>query len=381
MKVLVLCVDRDNDLGIKTDFEGPVIGREENIKAAIALGLADPEDADTNTILAAISTYDDLKRKGIDAEVATILGDVDVGYNSDIILTKQLEEAIEATAATNAVLVSNGAEDEFIFPIISSRIKVDSVRSVMVKQERSLESFYYHIIKILKDAKMRKKLFAPIAIGLLVYGTISILPFFTLLISGDTQEAINELSSRAAGTFSFILGVFLLQSAYQIGDLFKHGPRKIRRSLSEGDLTLPFFIFSLFLFIFGILRGYDAANIELDPEYEGVFNQILLFLSGSIYWFAGSFLVFESKNVANSMISREQVPVSFWTIATSIVAVTFLTLGGVHYMMFATNLPYEGTLSSILFEIILGLAIAVIGGYVSHRLSSEVSSYSEGWRR
>ena len=112
-----------------------------------------------------------------------------------------------------------------------------------------------------------------------------------------------------------------------------------------------------------------------------MFNQILLFLSGSIYWFAGSFLVFESKNVANSMISREQVPVSFWTIATSIVAVTFLTLGGVHYMMFATDLPYEGTLSSILFEIILGLAIAVIGGYVSHRLSSEVSSYSEGWRR
>ncbi len=381
MKVLVICVDRDNDLGIKTDFEGPVIGREDNVKAAIALGLADPEDADTNTILAAISTYDDLKRKGIDAEVATILGDVDVGYNSDIILTKQLEEAIEATGATNAVLVSNGAEDEFIFPIISSRIKVDSVRSVMVKQERSLESFYYHIIKILKDAKMRKKIFAPIAIGLLVYGTISILPFFVLLTSGDTQEAINELSSRAAGTFSFILGLFLLQSAYQIGDFFKHGPRKIRRSLSEGDLTLPFFIFSLFLFLFGILRGWDASSINLDPEYEGMFNRILLFLSGSIYWFAGSILIFESKHVANSLISREQVPVSFWTIATSIIAVTFLMLGGVHYMMFAASLPYEGTLSIILFEILLGLAIAVIGGFVSHRLSSEVSSYSEGWRR
>jgi len=381
MKVLVLCVDRDNDLGIKTDFEGPVIGREENVKAAIALGLADPEDADTNTILAAISTYDDLKRKGIDAEVATILGDVDVGYNSDIILTKQLEEAIAATAATNAVLVSNGAEDEFIFPIISSRIKVDSVRSVTVKQERSLESFYYHIIKILKDAKMRKKLFAPIAIALLVYGTISILPFFTLLMSGDTQEAINYLSSKAAGTFSFILGLFLLQSAYQIGDFFKHGPRKIRRSLSEGDLTLPFFIFSVFLFLFGILRGYDASSIGLDPEYEGMFNRILLFLSGSIYWFAGSILIFESKHVANSLIGREQIPVTFWTIATSIVAVTFLMLGGVHYMMFAADLPYEGSLSLILFEILLGLAIAVVGGFVSHRLSSEVSSYSEGWRR
>ena len=89
MKTLVLCVDRDNDLGLKTGIEGPVIGREENIKAALALGLADPEDADTNTILAAISAYDHLRRKNIDAEVVTILGDVDVGYTSELILHRQ----------------------------------------------------------------------------------------------------------------------------------------------------------------------------------------------------------------------------------------------------------------------------------------------------
>ncbi len=63
MKVLVLCIDRDDDLGQKTGIEGPVIGRNENVRAALALGLADPEDADTNTILAAISTYDDLVKK------------------------------------------------------------------------------------------------------------------------------------------------------------------------------------------------------------------------------------------------------------------------------------------------------------------------------
>ena len=103
MRTLVLCIDRDNDLGVKTGIEGPVIGREDNVKAALALGLADPEDADTNTILAAISAYDDLIRKGMDVEVATILGDVDVGYTSDVILAKQLEETITITGASSAI--------------------------------------------------------------------------------------------------------------------------------------------------------------------------------------------------------------------------------------------------------------------------------------
>ena len=79
MKVLVLCIDRDDDLGLKTKIEGPVIGRHECVRAALALGIADPEDADTNTMLAAVSTYDELTKKGVNAEVATITGDVNVG--------------------------------------------------------------------------------------------------------------------------------------------------------------------------------------------------------------------------------------------------------------------------------------------------------------
>ena len=101
MKVLVLCIDRDDDLGLKTKIEGPVIGRHECVRAALALGLADPEDADTNTMLAAISTYEELTKKGINAEVATITGDVNVGYQSDIELTRQLEETLEVTMATS----------------------------------------------------------------------------------------------------------------------------------------------------------------------------------------------------------------------------------------------------------------------------------------
>jgi Predicted membrane protein len=49
MQTLVICIDRDNDLGEKAKLETPIVGREANVQAAVALGIADPEDSDTNT--------------------------------------------------------------------------------------------------------------------------------------------------------------------------------------------------------------------------------------------------------------------------------------------------------------------------------------------
>src|SRR5438132_1208262 len=55
MKTLVLCVDRDDDIGVKTGIRGPIVGREGNLAAATKLGLADPEDSDVNALLSAAS--------------------------------------------------------------------------------------------------------------------------------------------------------------------------------------------------------------------------------------------------------------------------------------------------------------------------------------
>lgn len=41
-KVLVLCIDRDNDLGEKTGIAGPVMGRENNAEAAKKMMIVDP---------------------------------------------------------------------------------------------------------------------------------------------------------------------------------------------------------------------------------------------------------------------------------------------------------------------------------------------------
>jgi len=59
-KLLVICVDRDNDVGEKTGISTPVVGRDACIEAAQRLALEDPEDAVSNSIFSAIKTYEDL---------------------------------------------------------------------------------------------------------------------------------------------------------------------------------------------------------------------------------------------------------------------------------------------------------------------------------
>ena len=63
-KLLVICVDRDNDVGDKANIATPAFGRDACIEAAQRLALEDPEDADSNSIYAAIKTYEDIISKG-----------------------------------------------------------------------------------------------------------------------------------------------------------------------------------------------------------------------------------------------------------------------------------------------------------------------------
>src|SRR6266571_3442836 len=130
MKTLVLCVDRDDDIGAKTGIQGPIVGRDANLAAAMRLGIADPEDSDVNALFSAISIYDGYRKENPDAEIATICGDVHVGTVSDIALTRQLDQILRDVRPERVFLVSDGAEDEAFSPIISSRIRVDHVRRV-----------------------------------------------------------------------------------------------------------------------------------------------------------------------------------------------------------------------------------------------------------
>ena len=73
-RIIVLCIDRDDDIGSKGGIETPVVGRDSCINAGIRLAIEDPEDSDANAIFAAIKTYEDLLKRGFEVEVAIVAG-------------------------------------------------------------------------------------------------------------------------------------------------------------------------------------------------------------------------------------------------------------------------------------------------------------------
>ena len=152
-RVLVLTVDRDNDLGIKTSIRGPVVGRRQVLTAALKLGIADPEESDTNAILGALSQHDILLENGSDddeVEVAILTGDEKVGVRSDRAIAAQLEEVVSAYQPDEAILITDGAEDEAVLPIIQSQVRIDHVEKIIVKQSKGIEGTYYYIVKALE---------------------------------------------------------------------------------------------------------------------------------------------------------------------------------------------------------------------------------------
>ena len=172
---LVICIDRDDDLGVKVGISGPVIGREKNILAANKLALKDPTDSDVNSIFKAVQVLDKIKSKG-PAEIVTITGDSDVGITSDRKIADDLEKILLKYDVTEAVLVTDGAEDEYVLPIIKSKINVVYSEKIIVRQSQQLESMYYvaydFIMSVLAEPKASRLFIGLPAIALIIYAIL-----------------------------------------------------------------------------------------------------------------------------------------------------------------------------------------------------------------
>ena len=172
-RTLVITVDRDNDLGLKTSIRGPVVGRRNVLTAALKLGIADPEESDTNAILGALSVNDklvDAKTEEDEIEVAILTGDEKVGVRSDRAIAAQLDEVVSAFQPDQAILVTDGAEDESVLPIITSQVRIDHVEKIIVRQSKGIEGTYYYIVKALEDPKWRSRFMIPLGAILAIFG-------------------------------------------------------------------------------------------------------------------------------------------------------------------------------------------------------------------
>lgn len=371
MTILVLSVDRDNDFGTKAGLTGPFIGREENLNAAIALGLKDAEDSDINTILAAISIYDEMVKKGMDVEIATICGDVKVGYESDLVLTTQLENVLEVVKPERVILVSDGAEDEYIYPIISSRVKVDSVRKVFVKQAPSVEGTYYIILKMLQDDKMRKRIVTPIGLVLAVFGFFSLFPKLVQLT--DTWD-IGLISEMAGGTIALVLGLYLIFYSYRIGERAKDWAVRVAGAVRSGSQMIPFAVLSLVLIISGLLFGTDAAA---SAPVDDLPLKIVLFINSTLWMWVFAIFCYETGRFLNHYLSKGKIYWTYMVVSITVFAIAFILQGALDAtQLFIGYAAFEETV--IIMEMVTGFLLAVFGGLLNTSLKHITITFEEG---
>jgi|TARA_B100002003_G_C14154929_1_gene555855 putative membrane protein len=262
-RVLVICIDRDADVTTKIGEEGPIYGKESVLSVATRLGLADPIETDTNALFESIRIYDKYKNEGVSSEVVAVLGDPELGLKSDTKLSHQIDEAIKKYRPDGAVLVSDGAEDDHILPIVESRIKIISVRRVIVKQNEKLESTYYLLQDFLKDIVKDPKL------ARLFIGAPGVAAVLYMLLGENGWRLIVG-----------IVGVFLLIKGFSLENLFEKGTKELRASFATGRISFFTYGVSLLIAILGIVVGYDKLS-NLGVPISNLPNSAPIIINGS----------------------------------------------------------------------------------------------------
>ena len=252
-RTLVLTVDRDNDLGLKTAIRGPVVGRKPVLTAALRLGIADPEESDTNAILGALHQHDNLAESGSETdevEIAILTGDEKVGVRSDRAIAAQLEEVVTEFQPDQAILVTDGAEDEAVLPIIQSQVRIDHVEKIIVKQSKGIEGTYYYIVKALEDPKWRAKMLVPLGAIMAIFGLGVMLP--------------NALGGVVIGSLPLVFGLFILSKGLGLEATVGRVAQEMRENADAAMFSSLLWTATVFSAIFAVATGYDSY-IDAEP--------------------------------------------------------------------------------------------------------------------
>ncbi|MCV0431751.1 DUF373 family protein [Nitrosopumilus sp.] len=271
-KLLVICIDRDNDVGDKAGIKTPVIGRDACIEAAQRLALEDPEDADSNSIFAAIKTYEDLISKGYQVEVVTVAGVKDRGVQADEKILAETRKILEKFSANGAVIVSDGEDDESVIPVIQNVLPVVSVQRVVMKVSRSVEYSYAVFGKYLKmlayDSKYSKFFLGVPGILLLIGGVATVF--------GYTAEIFAVLVSILGGAF--------LIRAFDIDRVWSSWSKPT----PMGFIRMFTMVAGVLLILSSVPAGVSAVDQELfnsDTQFTTIITDKVIvgqFVSGAI---------------------------------------------------------------------------------------------------
>jgi putative membrane protein len=359
---LVLCVDRADDIGHKTGLETPVAGWEAVRSLVTEVGLADPEDSGVNCLLEALRVARDLRDEREDAVVAVVSGATDSRIGADRSVAAQLDELVDRFDPDSAIVVIDSAHDERLLPVIESRLPIDSVDRVVVRQAHDIESTYYLLKQFLADEELRSTVLVPVGVGLLL------LP--VLLVQFEPAVAIAGLAS--------LLGAALLYKGLAIDQFVRDAPDQVRAAMYSGQVSVVTYVVAAGLALVGVFLG--ALSVSTPVSAETAFVPLMRFVYSSVPWLALAALTASAGRLLDELISAEDVPTPYLNLPFGVVAVGLVVRGFAGYF-----LEQEGELANlVLFGwlrlaplhrlalfIVAGIVISVVGVRVATTMSDE----------
>ena len=238
-KLFVVCVDRDDDLGRKTGIKGPVIGKEKNLIAAQKLILTDPTESDANTMFAAVKKLQEAEKEFKNVEVVTITGKGKTGLAADKEVNRQLDILTKEYLIDGWILVTDGAEDSQVIPLLQSRGKIISTEKLIIRQAEAVESTYYTIKEALKDPGIARLFLGVPGLILLSY-----------FILGTASFQVMAL----------IAGAYLMLKGFGIEDKIIDYIRIISESLSEQRISFVMYVAAILIPLVGLWMVYIQLN-------------------------------------------------------------------------------------------------------------------------
>jgi|TARA_B110000014_G_scaffold215571_1_gene169279 putative membrane protein len=289
--ILIICIDRDDDLGEKTNLKSPIIGSKNCENAGMKLAISDPEEADANAIFAAVKTYNELSRTGRKCEVAIVTGNHSGGFQSDEKMRKQIQSIVNKTKIVDAILVSDDSDESSIIPLVQDIISINSIQRIVIKHSGALEETYAVLGRYLKMLIFDQR-YSKFALGIpgLLFLSWAFLALFNLL-----EQAITVTLA--------ILGMAFVIRGFDLD--------RLTRSLPKLELTSYVRLFSSvagsLVLIIGTFLGASSISQSISineafsspsnllssaPELIGVFavESLLLLWIGLGLFIAGDLL-------------------------------------------------------------------------------------------
>jgi putative membrane protein len=365
MQTIVICIDRDNDLGEKANLRTPIVGREANIQAAVALGIADPEDSDTNTIFGGIRILDELREKGADVEIVSFAGDKNVGVISDQKIAEQLEAFLRTNEVERAIFVSDGAEDETLVPIVQSRMKVDSVKRIVVMQSKNLESTYYVLKHAFSDPKISQTFFVPLGLAFLIYAIF--------LFARYPEGAIVGILAA--------VGLYMLYRGFGLDDIVALEKERIWDAFLKQKMVFISYTASLLVFLvataFGAMEVWNLYSAE-GIWYHGTLALISIFINTSVWWYVGAVLLANLGKIFDLKMDDRPISKNI-SLSLFVIATGLLFWGASTYILAISSLPEAVTANATLalqyfvYSIAVAVLIALVG--VKYSVSNRSSEF------